>query len=270
MSIETALRAYRIAAWVTGIGLVILVFVAMPLKYFFGQPQLVAVVGVTHGFLYMIYIVCTLLLAERCRWKPFDALLILLAGTIPLAGFFAERRVTAPGAGRPDPGELPAASAAGPERAADQQAQLGPQLGHGGRAVLPGQPHVVVAVGGLHPQPQPAPVHGQRPHPGLPSVPQRGRQVAGQRVEHLGVRLLQVGQPVALERQNGSGRAAASSTGASAAVPSASEQHGEARVQPDQGGAVAEPQQVRVRVRVGHLDRDPAGRRAIRAAGSGR
>ena len=94
MSIETALRAYRIAAWVTGVGLVILVFVAMPLKYFFGRPELVAVVGVAHGFLYMIYIVCTLLLAERGRWKPFDALLILIAGTIPLAGFFAERRVT--------------------------------------------------------------------------------------------------------------------------------------------------------------------------------
>ena len=94
MSIETALLAYRIAAWVTSIGLVILVFVAMPLKYFFGQPGPVAVVGVTHGFLYMAYIVCTLLLAERGRWKPLDALLILIAGTVPLAGFFAERRVT--------------------------------------------------------------------------------------------------------------------------------------------------------------------------------
>ena len=85
MSIETALRNYRVAAWVTGVGLMILVFVAVPLKYLFGQPQLVAVVGVTHGFLYMAYIVCTLLLAERCRWKPFDALIILVAGTIPLA-----------------------------------------------------------------------------------------------------------------------------------------------------------------------------------------
>jgi integral membrane protein len=95
VSIETALRNYRIAAWVTGIGLLILVFVAMPLKYFFGQPAPVAIVGVTHGFLYMIYIVCTLLLAERCRWKPLDALVILVAGTIPLASFVAERRVTA-------------------------------------------------------------------------------------------------------------------------------------------------------------------------------
>jgi len=93
--IENYLRAYRVAAWVTGIGLVILVFVAMPLKYFFGQPLLVAIVGMAHGFLYMAYIVITLLLAERCRWRPVDALVILVAGTIPLASFFAERRVTA-------------------------------------------------------------------------------------------------------------------------------------------------------------------------------
>ena len=95
MTIEKLLPAYRVAAWVTGIGLVILVFIAMPLKYFFGQPLLTAIVGMAHGFLYMAYIVITLLLAERCRWRPVDALVILVAGTIPLASFFAERRVTA-------------------------------------------------------------------------------------------------------------------------------------------------------------------------------
>ncbi|HEY0815299.1 MAG TPA: DUF3817 domain-containing protein [Pseudonocardia sp.] len=95
MNIEIFLRAYRVMAWVTGVGLVILVFVAMPLKYFFGQPMLVSVVGMLHGFFYMAYIVCTLVLAERCRWRPLDALVILLCGTIPLASFFAERRVTA-------------------------------------------------------------------------------------------------------------------------------------------------------------------------------
>lgn len=94
MSTETALLAYRIAAWVTGVGLLVLVVIAMPLKYVFGQPELVSIVGVAHGFLYMIYIVCTLLLAERCRWKPLDALLILVAGTVPVASFVAERRVT--------------------------------------------------------------------------------------------------------------------------------------------------------------------------------
>ncbi|MCX6464652.1 MAG: DUF3817 domain-containing protein [Pseudonocardiales bacterium] len=94
MSIATALRNYRITAWITGIGLIVLVFVAMPLKYFFDTPGPVAVVGVTHGFLYMLYIVATLLLAERVRAKPLEALVVLLAGTIPIASFVAERAVT--------------------------------------------------------------------------------------------------------------------------------------------------------------------------------
>jgi integral membrane protein len=94
VSIATALRNYRVAAWVTGIGLLVLVFIAMPLKYFFGEPRPVALVGMLHGFLYMAYIVCTLILAERCRWRPLDALVILLAGTIPIASFVAERQVT--------------------------------------------------------------------------------------------------------------------------------------------------------------------------------
>lgn len=94
MSIATALRNYRITAWITGIGLVVLVFVAMPLKYLAGIPGPVAVVGVTHGFLYMLYIVATLLLAERVRAKPLEALVVLLAGTVPIASFLAERAVT--------------------------------------------------------------------------------------------------------------------------------------------------------------------------------
>lgn len=94
MSISTALRNYRITAWITGIGLLVLVFVAMPLKYFFDTPGPVAVVGVTHGFLYMLYIVATLLLAERVRAKPLEALVVLLAGTVPIASFLAERAVT--------------------------------------------------------------------------------------------------------------------------------------------------------------------------------
>lgn len=95
MTVENFLRAYRVAAWVTGVGLLVLVLVGMPLKYLFGQPGVVSVVGVTHGFLYMVYIVCTLVLAERCRWRPLDALVVLVCGTIPFASFFAERRVTA-------------------------------------------------------------------------------------------------------------------------------------------------------------------------------
>jgi integral membrane protein len=88
------LIAYRIAAWVTGVGLLLLVFYAIPVKYIGGDSRPTAIIGMIHGFLYMGYILCTLVLAERARWKPTYALLILLAGTIPVASFIAERKVT--------------------------------------------------------------------------------------------------------------------------------------------------------------------------------
>ena len=89
-----ALIAYRVMAYVTGTGLIVLVCVAMPIKYIGGNDQPVAIVGALHGFLYMIYVVCTLVLAERCRWKPVFAVLVALAGTIPFVSFYAERKVT--------------------------------------------------------------------------------------------------------------------------------------------------------------------------------
>ena len=94
MSIETALRNYRIAAWVTGVGLLVLVVVAMPLKYVFGQPQLVSIVGVAHGFLYMIFLLAALDLARRSHWQLPFAALILVLGTVPVLSFVAERMAT--------------------------------------------------------------------------------------------------------------------------------------------------------------------------------
>lgn len=87
------LLAFRILAWVTGVGLLALC-VAMVFAYGFHDRRGVSVIGPMHGFLYMGYIVATLLLAERLRWAPRKALLILLAGTVPVMSFVAERRVT--------------------------------------------------------------------------------------------------------------------------------------------------------------------------------
>lgn len=123
---KIVLNAYRVAAYITGIGLIILTCYAMPMKYIWGNNTPVAIVGAAHGFLYMIYVVLTLVLAERCRWSPLRAVLIALAGTIPFVSFYAERKVTgwvkAQLAAQPGRGK--AASAGAAERATDQQSDL--------------------------------------------------------------------------------------------------------------------------------------------------
>jgi integral membrane protein len=93
--------AYRVLAPVVGVLLATLVFVGVPLKYLaaegsslqtFGE-ELTSVVGVAHGFLYMAYLVVSFLLWRTTRWPITFAILVLLAGLIPLVIFWVERSV---------------------------------------------------------------------------------------------------------------------------------------------------------------------------------
>ena len=77
----------------TGIALVTLVFVAMPVKYLGDDDSLVRVVGITHGWLYVGYVVTAFVVAYRLRWPPGRTVLLLLAGTVPFMSFVAERSV---------------------------------------------------------------------------------------------------------------------------------------------------------------------------------
>jgi integral membrane protein len=91
---NSALTRYRVMAYVVGVLLLVLVGVAMPLKYLADQPGMVAVVGPLHGLCYMVYLVVAFDLAVRARWGFLRTAGVLLAGTIPVMSFVAERKVT--------------------------------------------------------------------------------------------------------------------------------------------------------------------------------
>ncbi|MGZ6869345.1 MAG: DUF3817 domain-containing protein [Frankiaceae bacterium] len=90
---NSALTRYRVMAYLTGVVLLILVLVAMPLKYLANQPGVVATVGPIHGVLFIVYCLVTLDLAVRLRWHITRTGLVMLAGTVPFMSFVAERRV---------------------------------------------------------------------------------------------------------------------------------------------------------------------------------
>ena len=93
---------YRVLAFVVGVLLIVMVFIGMPLKYFFDQgtsaqtagDNIVGLVGVTHGMLYMVYVVTAFLLAARARWSLPFTVLALAAGVIPILIFWVERQVS--------------------------------------------------------------------------------------------------------------------------------------------------------------------------------
>jgi integral membrane protein len=91
-----ALLRYRVMAYATGVLLVALVLVAMPVKYvdaLGGDPHLVEVIGPIHGWLYFVYLITAFWLAVKARWGLWFTVGVLLAGTIPFASFVAERAV---------------------------------------------------------------------------------------------------------------------------------------------------------------------------------
>ena len=58
--IAGALERYKVMAYIVGVGLIILVFVGIPLQYTAGLPQVAHIVGPIHGFLYIAYLVAAL------------------------------------------------------------------------------------------------------------------------------------------------------------------------------------------------------------------
>jgi integral membrane protein len=93
-AVRAALKRYRVIAYVVGVMLLVLVFVAMPLKYLGGDPSAVNVVGPLHGFLYVVYLLGAFDLARRVRWSLGRMVMVALAGTIPFLSFYAERKIS--------------------------------------------------------------------------------------------------------------------------------------------------------------------------------
>jgi integral membrane protein len=91
---RAALRRYRFMAYVVGTGLLILVFVGVPLQYGAGLPQLAQVVGIVHGAMYIVYLMAAVDLSRRGGLNLRQLAMMVLAGFVPFVAFVVERKVT--------------------------------------------------------------------------------------------------------------------------------------------------------------------------------
>jgi integral membrane protein len=92
-TLRAAVLRYRVMAYVTGVVLIVLCFVGIPLQAA-GKPAVANDVGVAHGILYIIYLIFAYLLARRLRLANKPMVILLLAGTIPVMTFIVERWAT--------------------------------------------------------------------------------------------------------------------------------------------------------------------------------
>ncbi|MDO1445155.1 DUF3817 domain-containing protein [Rhodocytophaga aerolata] len=91
--LKTQLGRLRIIGFTEGISYLLLLGIAMPLKYLYQLPQMVRVTGMIHGVLFVLYVLYVILVAIELRWSFRKAILAFLASLIPFGTFWADIRL---------------------------------------------------------------------------------------------------------------------------------------------------------------------------------
>ncbi|AHF90850.1 membrane protein [Opitutaceae bacterium TAV5] len=92
-TLKTTTGRLRIAGWLEGISFLLLLGVAMPLKYLAGQPQAVRVVGMAHGILFLLYVWLAIQAALELKWTWKRTAVVLVASLLPAGPFVVDARI---------------------------------------------------------------------------------------------------------------------------------------------------------------------------------
>lgn len=94
--LKSSLGRLRMAGWWEGVSFLLLLGVAMPLKYLAGLPDAVRVVGMAHGILFILYVWAALQAALELRWSWQRTLVVLAASLLPAGPFVVDARMLRP------------------------------------------------------------------------------------------------------------------------------------------------------------------------------
>lgn len=89
----SSLSIFRKVAVAEGISYLLLLFVAMPLKYFANMPLAVKYTGWAHGLLFVLYAAFLIMAWMEQKWKFSKAVLIFLASLLPFMPFVVDRKL---------------------------------------------------------------------------------------------------------------------------------------------------------------------------------
>lgn len=91
---KTKIGRLRIIGYLEGISLLVLIFIAVPMKYYFDNPSLSKMLGPIHGALFLLFIFNTLSVGIEQNWK-FNTTTwkVILACFIPFGTFYIDKKI---------------------------------------------------------------------------------------------------------------------------------------------------------------------------------
>lgn len=93
-SLTTSIGRLRLIAYLEGISLLILIFIAVPLKYGMDDPTYTKILGPVHGVLFLLFIFNTLSVGIEYQWRFRETTWkVILACFIPFGTFYIDKKI---------------------------------------------------------------------------------------------------------------------------------------------------------------------------------
>lgn len=88
-----SLKSFRGLAIIEGISLLVLLFIAMPLKYYADMKGVVPIVGTIHGLLFLSFMVFSLNISHKLNWSIMFWLLVFFSSIVPGGTFLMDLKL---------------------------------------------------------------------------------------------------------------------------------------------------------------------------------
>jgi integral membrane protein len=89
-----SIYSLRLLGNIEGISYLLLLGIAMPMKYFFGFPMAVKIVGMAHGVLFIAYCLLLALQMKANKWNLLFGIYLFVATLIPFGTFVTDRKLS--------------------------------------------------------------------------------------------------------------------------------------------------------------------------------
>ena len=83
---------FRVVSFLEGTSYLLLLFVAVPIKYWMDDPQYVKLLGMPHGLLFVTYLVIAFLIKSELKWNNKTLGVVMLASVIHFGTFYVDKK----------------------------------------------------------------------------------------------------------------------------------------------------------------------------------
>lgn len=89
---DLSVTTFRYLSVLEALSFLLLLFIAMPLKYIWNMPEYVRVIGMAHGVLFVLYIVGSYVMYEKLKWSLKVWAIVMISAVLPFGPFYADRK----------------------------------------------------------------------------------------------------------------------------------------------------------------------------------